>query len=78
MPDFPIVDTHVHLWNPTHLRYSWLDETPLLNQRYGAEEFTSLTQPVEIEQIVFMEAGADAGQSVAEANWVTGLSLIHI
>ncbi|MFT5196340.1 MAG: L-fuconolactonase [Cellvibrionaceae bacterium] len=74
MPDFPIIDTHVHLWDPNHLRYSWLDETPLLNQSYQLKELDQLKKPVEIDQIVFLEAGADPGQSLAEVNWVTELA----
>ena len=74
MPNFPIIDTHVHLWDPTYLRYSWIKDTPLLNQRYGLDEFKQLTTPVKIDQVVFLEAGADAGQSLAEVDWVTGLA----
>lgn len=32
MPAFPIIDTHLHLWDPGYLRYSWLDGNALLNK----------------------------------------------
>ena len=33
MPSFPIVDSHVHLYDPAHLRYSWLGNVPKINRR---------------------------------------------
>ena len=76
MLNFPIIDTHVHFWDPNHLRYSWLDDNGLLNQTYGLEAFNELTNPVEVEQIVFVEAGADTGQALAESEWVSSLAKI--
>ena len=74
MPNFPIIDSHVHLWNPNHLRYSWIDDIQILNQTYQLEELDQLSHPVDIEQIIFLEAGADEGQSQAEVEWVTELA----
>ena len=31
MLDFPIVDSHLHIWNLNRLRYPWLDQIPELN-----------------------------------------------
>ena len=74
MVDFPIVDTHVHLWDPNHLRYSWLDGIPLLNQRYLLEEYRQACGAVQVEQMVFVQCECDAGQHVQEAEWVSGLA----
>ena len=34
MIGFPIVDTHLHVWDPGALRYPWLDGNALLNKPY--------------------------------------------
>ena len=74
MPDFPIIDTHVHLWDPKNLRYSWLDNNELLNRRYGLEEFAQTCGPVQVGKIVFVECGCDPASNRKEAAWVTGLA----
>ena len=34
MLNFPIVDTHVHLWDPRHIRYPWLEHNARLNRPF--------------------------------------------
>ena len=34
MPDYPVVDTHLHIWDTGRLRYPGLDDVPLLNRSY--------------------------------------------
>lgn len=74
MPQFPIVDTHVHLWDPARLRYRWLDEVPPLNRRNALEEFRQACGQVQVAKMIFVECGCDRTQSLDEARWVAELA----
>ena len=36
MPDFSIVDTHLHVWDQTRLKYSAFDDSPLNERLRGS------------------------------------------
>jgi L-fuconolactonase len=74
MPNFPIVDTHLHLWDPNYLRYAWLDDNALLNKPYLLEEYKAATGPVAVEKMVFLQCECDPSQFMQEAAWVTSLA----
>ena len=73
MPDFPIVDSHVHFFNPAAFRYDWLSERPKINRRWLPGDFAAAAGPVEVEKIVFTEAGANAGFHLQKAKWADAL-----
>lgn len=70
MPDFPIVDTHVHLWDPQHFAIPWLDGNATLNRRYTSAEYAEHTQGIAIEAIVYLEVDVDPHYALLEPSWV--------
>ena len=75
MPDFPIVDAHVHLADPKGFGYAWTANAPSLNRTVLPAEFFKAAAPVKIEKFVFVEVDVDLPQHVAEAEWIDGLAL---
>ncbi|NLF00484.1 MAG: amidohydrolase family protein [Anaerolineales bacterium] len=72
--DFPIVDTHLHVWDTGLLRYPWLDDVPLLNKPYLPDGYRKACGPVEVEKMVFIQAEVDFSLYMEEAAWVTKLA----
>ena len=74
MLDFPIVDTHLHVWDPQLLRYSWLDDVPLLNKAYLLEDYDRACGPINVGKMVFLQAEVDSHLFMDEAEWVNSLA----
>lgn len=74
MPSFPIVDSHVHLYDPKHLSYPWLANVPPINRRYDLGDFDRCRGPVEVDKIVFAEVAVGPGLHIDEAAWVQKLA----
>jgi L-fuconolactonase len=74
MPDFPIVDSHMHFWDPRMLRYPWLEGVPPLNRPFLPGDFDAGRGDVDVERIVFVQAEADRGQFREETEWVSSLA----
>ena len=76
MPSFPIVDTHLHLWDLGKLRYPWLDNVPLLNRNHLIEDYRKACGPVQVAKMVFLQCECDFSQFQQEAEWVTEVASI--
>lgn len=74
MPDFPIVDSHVHLCEPSRFGYGWTKNAPALNRQVLPDDFTKAAGPVRVDKFVFVEVDVDYPQHLGEAEWVQGLS----
>ncbi|MAG13960.1 MAG: amidohydrolase [Spirochaetales bacterium] len=74
MPNFPIVDTHLHVWDPKNLSYPWLEDIPFLNKPYLLDGYHSARGLIDVEKMVFMQAECDPAQYREEADWVSSLA----
>lgn len=71
MPTFPIIDTHLHLWDPKKLRYPWLDDNAVLNKPFLLSDYAQATSGITVEKMVFLQCECIPEQCEAEASWVT-------
>jgi L-fuconolactonase len=67
----PIVDTHLHIWDPAKIRYPWLAGVPRLNRPHLPEHYRAATEGWVIEKMVFVQCEADFAQYADEVAWVT-------
>jgi len=70
LPNFPIIDSHVHIYDPGYLNYHWIKHVPQLDKPHLTTDFTRLTAGVEVDKIVFVEVDVAAHQHLDEARWV--------
>lgn len=74
MPDFPIVDTHLHVWDHGRLDYSAFKGHPLFGRNYHVEDYARDLGGVAVEAMVFLECYADftseGGQYIEEIEFV--------
>jgi len=74
MPNFPIIDTHLHVWDQTRLKYSAFDGHPLYGHPYHIEDYQRDCGALDIEAMVFLECYCDfwegGGQYIDEILFV--------
>lgn len=74
MKALPIVDSHVHLWHPTKLRYSWLDGLPSLNRQFLPADYSAASRRAGVQKFIIIESGCESTQGLAEVDWVSSLA----
>jgi len=74
MPAFPIIDTHLHIWDQTQLTYSAFAGHPMFGHPYHIEDYQRDCGDLQIEAMVFLECYADfwegGGQYIDEIRFV--------
>jgi len=74
MLPFPIIDTHVHFWDPDHLSYDWIKGSPVLNRACLPKDHEAEAKPYTIDKLVFVQAECARDQWNDEAAWVSELA----
>jgi L-fuconolactonase len=70
MPLGPIVDSHVHLWDPTRFRMPWLDGNERIGKPFGLAEFREHSAGIDVEGIVYLQVEVTPPYALLEAQWV--------
>ena len=74
MSAIPVVDTHLHVWDPGRFSYPWLAEVPQLNKPHLLSDYRQATAGIPIERMVFIQCECDFAQFQQETHWVTQLA----
>lgn len=70
----PVIDAHVHFWDPALHQHDWLDAVPSLNGPRLPSDFVQLEGTAAVRGVIFVEAACHPAQSVSEADWVASLA----
>lgn len=70
-PSLRIIDSHVHIWDPAGLDYTWLEGAPPLNKPFLPEDLPHTG--ANTRAAVFVQADCRDDQALKEVDWVSGL-----
>jgi L-fuconolactonase len=74
VPDFPIIDSHIHLADPGRFTYDWMAGAPSLKRVVLPADLKRAAAPVIVESLVFVEVDVAVGEHVEEARWIDGMA----
>jgi L-fuconolactonase len=74
MPDFPIIDTHLHIFDHSRLSYAGFAGHPIFGRDHHIEDYAAALGKVDVDAMVFLECYADftptGGQYLEEIEFV--------
>jgi L-fuconolactonase len=74
MSDFPVVDAHVHVWDPARWRYPWIEDIPTLLRPFSVDDYREATDSINVEALVFVQCDCEVSRSLDEARWIADLA----
>ncbi|HLI05707.1 MAG TPA: amidohydrolase family protein [Ktedonobacteraceae bacterium] len=72
--ELPVVDAHVHLWNPDQFNMPWLANIPALRRPYTVQDYREQTQDLPITGMVYIEVGVEPQEALLEARAVAAFA----
>ena len=73
----PILDSHVHIWDPLRMRIPWLDDIPSLNQAMWLDDYAVATEGLDIEGFLYLQVEVAPPYAFQEAMEITALSRLN-
>lgn len=70
-----MIDTHLHLWNPSSFHYPWLEGIPALNGEFSLHDYQEASNG-NIQASVFIECAASAESFLQEAHWILEIASV--
>lgn len=70
----PIIDSHVHLWNPARFPLPWLSGDAVLERPYEVEAFAAQTTAHNVAGFVYVETGVEPTFALLETQWISELA----
>jgi L-fuconolactonase len=67
MPGFPIVDSHVHLWDTEKYEIPWLSNVSKINKHFGLDEYAQATAGIEVKGLVYLQVEVAPVYALLEA-----------
>ncbi|HEX5072114.1 MAG TPA: amidohydrolase family protein [Gemmatimonadaceae bacterium] len=64
-----ILDAHVHFWDPSVLRYPWLEGLPELDRPFLPASYASAAAGIPIDTMILVEANCAPHQTLGEADF---------
>ncbi len=71
----PIVDTHLHLWDLSKFRLSWINDDlkPTIGKNFLLDDYAQHTRGQNVAKAVYMEVDVDVDQQDAEIAFISDL-----
>ena len=70
----PIVDAHVHFWDPATLHYPWLDTLPTLHHSFLPADYSAAVGELPVMRCVLVEGNCLRTESMREVGFFEGLA----
>jgi len=70
MPDCPVVDAHLHIWDPARQRISWQADNDAMRRAFSIADYGRAVEGLGVEAMVFVECFVDRGEWLREVRLV--------
>jgi L-fuconolactonase len=74
MPPVPIVDSHVHLWDPDKVEIPWLSNVPPINVKRDLDDYAQATSGLDVQGLVYLQVEVAPPYALLEARDLVNLA----